>query len=155
MSNKYEKALSNAFGLDHQKDTRNEVVPIEEIEHSLTTDKKCEIVHETLSTLITKGTNALEDLTDIARTEESPRAYEVVNAMIATIADTSLKMLEIEERQLKIQKLKRDLAKDTQPGNQVINGDVNNTVVIGTTAEILKMIRDQQQPLPIIIDEKK
>lgn len=84
--------------------------------------------------VIGKSQEALEDMIDVARQSQHPRAYEVLNQMIKNVADISKDLLDI-------QKKKKDLIKkDVQEGPQT----VNNNLFVGTTADLNRMIEEAQ-----------
>ena len=83
--------------------------------------------------VIGKSQEALEDMIDVARQSQHPRAYEVLNQMIKNVADISKDLLDL-------QKKKKDLIKPEQEGPQT----VNNNLFVGTTADLNKMIEEDQ-----------
>ncbi len=103
-------------------------------------DDEFEGVKTNIENLIVKGETALESLTDIAVAEESPRAFEVLNTMISTLSDLSLKLVELEERKAKLKKLRNDANSGvtTEPGSpQTVN---NSVVFVGTTSDLHEQI---------------
>ena len=66
-----------------------EVLPAEPVAPALSDDAQTdyELSRRTFRTLIDKGNSAMENLTDLAKESESPRAYEVLATMMKTIAD--------------------------------------------------------------------
>ena len=84
--------------------------------------------------VIGKSQEALEDMIDVARQSQHPRAYEVLNQMIKNVADISKDLLDL-------QKKKKDLVKqEIQDGPQT----VNNNLFVGTTADLNRMIEEAQ-----------
>lgn len=140
-----EKNLSDALGIDHEEPPKKEVIIYEPTE--ITTgvedqDEDYHLVRNTLRNLINKGSDALEDITDIAKQNESARGFEVVANLIKTIGETSKDLYNL-------QKMKRDLkepAPDTDPrkkGADHIN--VESAVFVGSTAELLAAIKKKQE----------
>jgi hypothetical protein len=77
----------------------------------------------------------LESVSDIARQSESPRAYEVMNAILKSMVDANKDLLDLAKR-------KKDL-KAPMPGAAPKN--VNNNLFVGSTADLqakYKMIQD-------------
>lgn len=92
-----------------------------------------------ITTLIDKGVEAFEDLVEIAKSEESPRAFEVLNSMLGTLSDLSLRLVEVQERKLKLKKLKKEVE---GPAVEDAPSTVNNTMVfMGTSDDLQEMIR--------------
>lgn len=81
--------------------------------------------------IIEKGSSALEDMLDLARQSESPRAFEVVTNLIKTLAETNKDLLDIAQKQ-------KDLTKEEQGPEKVVT---NNNLFVGSSAELLKMIK--------------
>lgn len=90
----------------------------------------------TFRDLIIKGNQAMESLTDLAQESESPRAYEVLSTMMRTIADTTKDLFEL-------QKKNKDLRGPAQDDKPTVN--VEKAVFVGTTAELLKQLKDSKQ----------
>ena len=92
-----------------------------------------EYARQNLYDIIEKGNNALEHIVDIAKQSESARAFEVVTNLIKTMAETNKDLLQLA-------KTKKDLEKsDMIPDKQV----TNNNLFVGSSAELLKMIKDK------------
>ena len=85
---------------------------------------------ENLKGIIENGNMALQELTSIASTSESPRAFEVVAQMVKNLADVNKDLLEI---QRKLKTLKDGEQKDPK--------NVTNALFVGSTAELQKIIK--------------
>ena len=96
-------------------------------------DNDYEYARNNLYDIIDKGTSALEDMVDIARQSESPRAFEVVTNLIKTLAETNKDLLELAKKQ-------KELDKKEDSGDP---RTVNNNLFVGSSAELLKMIKDK------------
>jgi Terminase DNA packaging enzyme len=141
-----EKNLSDALGIEHHEEPpKQEVVtyePVQEIEPLQDEDQDYLLVRNTLRNLIEKGNDALEDISTIARQNESARGFEVVANLIKTVGETSKDLYNL-------QKMKRDLKEPdpaTDPrkkGADHIN--VESAVFVGSTAELLAAIKKKQE----------
>jgi hypothetical protein len=80
-----------------------------------------------------KGREALDDMIAIAQQSQHPRAYEVVNSLIKTIADVSGALAE-----LKMKRQKLDPASD--PNQKTIN----NNLFVGSTADLQRILSDMR-----------
>lgn len=92
---------------------------------------------ETLRNLIDKGNEAIEGILHIAKNSDHPRAYEVAGQLIKTVSDTAKDLLEVQKR-------KKDLEKDEKPKIQT-----QNNLFVGSTHELLKAMKQAQEPLKI------
>jgi len=87
---------------------------------------------ENLYNVIERGSDALNNLVDIAHASEHPRAYEVVGSLIKTLTDANKDLLEI-------QKKVKDLKTESKKGPD----NVTNALFVGSTAELQKMINKE------------
>ena len=78
--------------------------------------------------LLNTGQTALEDLLDLARASQQPRAYEVIATLIKTMVDANREVVEISAKKL-----------GTQVNND--NRQVHNHMYVGSTAELLKALK--------------
>ena len=140
-----EKNLSDALGIDHTPVVQ-EKAPVEVVEYEPVSnedgDEDYSLVRNTLRNLIEKGNDALEDISTIARQNESARGFEVVANLIKTVGETSKDLYNL-------QKMKRDLkepdpASDPRKKNaESIN--VEQAVFVGSAAELLSAIKKQKE----------
>lgn len=92
-----------------------------------------EYARQNLYDIIEKGSDALENIMDIAKQSESARAYEVVTNLIKTMVDANKDLLEL-------QKKNKELQKSDEPEQK----NVTNNNLILTTADLLKMIKNNE-----------
>ena len=151
-----EKNLSDALGIDHDTppaETRQEVIPYEEPETPINTIQDQEddyrLARRVLRNLITKGNDAIEEISQIARQNESARGYEVVSTLIKTVADTTKDLYNV-------QKMTKDLKgpdPDTDPrkkSGDASNINVEQAVFVGSAAELLDAIKKKKEDQQII-----
>jgi Terminase DNA packaging enzyme len=146
-----EKNLSDALGIEHEP-ANQEIIPVEAVKEVVTydpvdseqddQDEDYRLVRDTLRNLINKGTDALEDITTIARQNESARGFEVVANLIKTVGDTSKDLYNL-------QKMKRDLKEPdpaTDPRKKTSDSiNVEQAVFVGSTAELLAAIKSKKE----------
>lgn len=89
----------------------------------------------TFRDLITKGNQAMETLTDLAKESESPRAYEVLATMMRTVADTTKDLYDL-------QKKTKDLRGEDKKETTVT---VEKAVFVGSPSDLLKKIKEEQK----------
>jgi hypothetical protein len=82
-----------------------------------------------LYSLISKGQEAVDGILEIAQESGHPRAFEVAGQLIKSVADTTDKLIDL-------QKKMRDLD-SPQKGPTT----VNNSLFVGSTAELSKLIK--------------
>jgi len=86
---------------------------------------------ENLKNIIDSAQQSIDDLSSIASTSESPRAYEVLSGLMKTIVDANKDLLELQK---KVKQLKDE--GPIQPNN------VTNALFVGSTAELQKLIKN-------------
>ena len=138
MSQKTDKALSEALGIENAI----EIIPPKQVEVINTPHEDDDIKADynlsrrTFRSLIDKGNAAMENLTDLAKESESPRAYEVLATMMRTIADTTKDLYDLQK---KTKDLKGEDKKD-QP-----NVTVEKAVFVGSPSDLLKKIKEEKE----------
>ena len=84
--------------------------------------------------IIERGRDAMEELLEIAKAEESPRAFEVFGQLLKNMTDTQQTLMELHQKK---QKLEND--GDRQEGSRAQN--VTNALFVGSTADLLKLVK--------------
>ena len=85
-----------------------------------------------LYSLIEKGQEALDSIMEVAQEGQQPRAFEVVSQLIKNVADTTDKLVDLQ------QKMKNLEAEDPKGPSTV-----NNALFVGSTAELRKLLKNQ------------
>tara|TARA_R100000455_G_C6217938_1_gene83352 strand:+ start:13 stop:417 length:405 start_codon:yes stop_codon:yes gene_type:complete len=93
-------------------------------------EKDYQYARENFYNVIEKGTHALEDMIEVARASEHPRAYEVVSTIMKTLVDANKDLVQMSDK-----KVERE-AKVEKPGT------VNNNLFVGSTADLQKVLKD-------------
>jgi hypothetical protein len=83
---------------------------------------------DNLYNLVENGNVALEDLIEIAKQSEHPRAYEVVGQMIKTLGDTTSQLTTLHEKQMKLNPSKTEKV-------------TNNNLFVGSATDLLDLIK--------------
>lgn len=90
-----------------------------------------EFARKNIRNLIEKGSFAIDDLLQVAKHSESPRAYEVAANMIKNLSDLNKDLLEVQKR-------KKDLVAD-KSGSKDVN--IDKAVFVGSTADLMKLLK--------------
>jgi hypothetical protein len=107
--------------------------PKEKSKEETNIDDDYEYARNNLKGLIESGKLAMENIVFLAKEGESPRAYEVVGQLIKTLADTNKDLLDLGK------KAREAKGKDTTQQSQ--NIVTNNSLFVGSTAELQKLIK--------------
>jgi tetrahydromethanopterin S-methyltransferase subunit A len=95
--------------------------------------KDYEASRRALRDIVSKGNNAIDDILEIARESEHPRAFEVAATMIKNVA-------EVNEKLINLQKQMKDI---TGAKNQAQLNVGKAAIFVGSTAELSKMIKNE------------
>ena len=120
--------------VDEQKDDKLPTTYRPSISEKDDIDTDTKYVRQNLYDLIEKGHGAIDELLAVADQSQHPRAYEVLATMIKTMVETNRDLIELQERK---KKLKKD-EEVSQP-----NGNVTNNMFVGSTKELLGLIKKQ------------
>jgi len=110
--------------------TKKESKTIEKDKKDSTRDY--EYTRGNLYSLIEKGQEALDSIMEVAQEGQQPRAFEVVSQLIKNVADTTDKLIDLQ------QKMKNLEAEDPKGPSTV-----NNALFVGSTAELQKLLKNQ------------
>ena len=89
-----------------------------------------ELVRRIKHGLLVKGEEALEDMIEVARATEHPRAYEVLSGMLKNVSDAGDSLIDIHKK-------KHDMEKKDIPA---IPSTTNNNVFVGSTTDLQRML---------------
>ena len=85
-----------------------------------------------LYSLVEKGQEAIQGALEVAQSTDHPRAYEVAGNLIKNVADITDKLLDA-------QKKLKDIEEEKPKGPST----VNNSVFVGSTAELQKILKQK------------
>lgn len=85
--------------------------------------------------LIEKGQEAVDGILELAQESDSPRAYEVAGNLIKNVADTADKLADLHKKMMEIEE---------GPKNKAAQNVTNNTMFVGSTAELAKFLKQQK-----------
>ena len=91
---------------------------------------------ENMYHIIERGRDAMEELLEIAKAEESPRAFEVFGQLLKNMTDTQEKLMELHQKK---QKLENDGERQEVSRAQ----NVTNALFVGSTADLLKLVKKE------------
>ena len=136
MANPFD-GLNDAFGAEPSELEKHVEKVKPELKKTDTPDVRqdYEMSRAQLHSLVMKGQEAVDGILDVARASDHPRAYEVAATTIKSVADTADKLIDL-------QKKMKDLDADEKKSGP---STVNNTMFIGSTTELQKMLRKQKE----------
>lgn len=94
-------------------------------------DNDFEFARRNYYDLLVKGSEALEEMMEVARATEHPRAFEVLSGMMKNVADINGNLIDLHKK-------KSDMTKNEQPA--LPNQTTNNNVFVGSTTDLQRML---------------
>ena len=127
-----EKNLSEIFDIEPTEKQIEDVPVVISTNNDVETDFN--IARTNINSLLQKGNTAVDNLLNVAKETEHPRAYEVAANLIKTLADLNKDLLDI-------QKKRKELNNNQPTSEKTI---IDKAVFIGSTAEMVKLIRSSK-----------
>ena len=138
-----QRALTNKFdGIEDALDVQTDIVPApakeaEVVDTTATKEqlkKDYEYSRGHLYALIEKGQEAVDGILELAQESDQPRAYEVAGQLIKHVGDVADKLADLHKKVADIEAPKK--------GKEV--NTTNNTMFVGSTADLAKFLKSQQ-----------
>ena len=85
--------------------------------------------------IIETGTEALEQMLDVAKASEHPRAYEVVSTIMKTLVDANKDLVSMSTK-------KQESEEEKNPSEKNVS---NNNLFVGSTAELQQLLKDMRR----------
>ena len=132
-----ERNLNKIFDTDVIEGEVVEVKPskVKTINDETNHDDDYQEARSNIKNLLVTGEDALEMILEIAKESEQPRAFEIVATMMKQLADMNHQLVDLHEKK---KKLKGSIKEESNTTNVT-----NNTVFVGTTTSLNKMIEEQ------------
>ena len=93
-------------------------------------ERDYEYTRGNLYSIIEKGQEAIDGILELAQDSEMPRAYEVAGQLIKSVSDATDKLMDLQKK-----------LKDVEEEKQKVPSSVNNSLFVGSTAELAKMLK--------------
>jgi hypothetical protein len=119
-----------------------DVAPIENVQvlpspvmpqQNVNIDYDYETTRSNLHSILAQGQDALTHALSVAKNSEHPRAFEVVGGLMKHLSDINTQLLDLNKKKQQL-----DNPKSTSKEGPV----TNNSIFVGSTAELSKMIND-------------
>ena len=126
--------------LDDAFNVTSEIVPTDTTEVGITKperhvksdiEKDYDYTRGNLYSIIEKGQEAINGILELAQDSEMPRAYEVAGQLIKSVSDATDKLMDLQKKLKDVEEEKASKGPST----------VNNSLFVGSTAELAKMLK--------------
>jgi hypothetical protein len=126
---------------------KKQEVSIEKVDQAfIDLEKDYTYARATMTSIIDKGREALDNILELAQETDSARAYEVVGQLIDKVTNSTEKLLDLHKKMKEI----KDIESNNGPTNVT-----NNAMFFGSTSEAIKMIKEQMKNLNIAEETDK
>jgi hypothetical protein len=136
MDHKFQENMEDLFDIE-PVEAEAEIVPAKPSINVDDIDSDYKYAREELYQLIQKGQVAIDELIEVARSSNHPRAYEVAFQGIKNVADITDKLADL-------QKKMKDIRTEDKKSSPTT---VNNTMFVGSTADLAKMLKNASKNL--------
>ena len=146
MTQKTSETLASALGINYEVEVlppaiqQQSLIPEKIVEYNADhpdQEEDYRLARKTFRALITKGNDAIEGISDLAKESESPRAYEVMATLMKTVADTTKDLYALQKMTKELKTEDKGRPQDEQRIN------VEKAVFCGSPTELLRMIKDK------------
>jgi hypothetical protein len=135
MDHKFQENMEDLFDIEPVETEVVSTKPPIQNEEDIDADYK--YARTELYELIQKGQVAIDELIEVARSSNHPRAYEVAFQGIKNVADITDKLADL-------QKKMKDIKTEDKKSSPTT---VNNTMFVGSTADLAKMLKNASKNL--------
>ncbi len=135
LTNKYDgigEALDVSTEIVKSEAPKTEIVDTTATKEQL--KKDYEYTRGNLYSLIEKGQEAVDGILELAQESDQPRAYEVAGQLIKHVGDVADKLVDLQKKVADIEQ---------GPKTKEVN-TTNNTMFVGSTADLAKFLKQQQ-----------
>ena len=133
MNHEVDESLSNIFSPVEEKRTPVLINQAPEIQKDYQAEADLEYVRSNLYDLMGNGTEAINQMMQLAKESQHPRTYEVLSNFIKNMGDVSDKLIQLH-------KSKKELTA-TEEHTPTSGINVEQAVFVGSTADLLKKIK--------------
>lgn len=137
MDHKFQENMEDIFDIEPVEAETEIVSDKPPIQNADDIDADYKYARTELYELIQKGQVAIDELIEVARSSNHPRAYEVAFQGIKNVADITDKLADLQKKMKDIRSEDKKSAPTT----------VNNTMFVGSTADLAKMLKNASKNL--------
>ena len=129
--------IGKSLGLEPLDDVvEGKVIERKEVPTDDKMNKDYEYARSNFYNVIESGTEALEQMLDVAKASEHPRAYEVVSTIMKTLVDANKDLVAMSTKKVE---------SEEKANSESPNGlTTNNNLFVGSTNELQQLIKDMK-----------
>jgi hypothetical protein len=136
--NELNKNLSKVFDVEPLKEVKQEKLPVVQQNYN-DPDLKQDLTHayqqskENLQGIIDQGKEAMEEILQIAKVGQHPRAFEVYGTILKNMVDANKELLAIQKQ---MREMDENAKKTTSTGP-----NIDKAIFVGSTSELSKLLK--------------
>ena len=142
---KFDKSVDEIFNISSFSDPINDtetnkktlVPPVTKTEHPSNLDNDLKDAYEqskdNLQDIISQGMEAMEDMLEIAKEGQHPRAFEVYGSLLKNVVDANKELLNVQKQMREME----NAGKKSGPTN------IDKAVFVGTPSDLNKLLKGQ------------
>jgi hypothetical protein len=137
--NELNKSLSEVFDVEPLKEVRQEKLPVVQQSYN-DPDLKQDLTDayqqskENLQGIIDQGKEAMEEILQIAKVGQHPRAFEVYGTILKNMVDANKELLAI-------QKQMREMDENAKKASSGNGTQIDKAIFVGSTSELSKLLK--------------
>lgn len=135
---KFEKSMENIFDITPKEEsyplvTKSEIVTSEPKPDNIDSDLSdaYQQSKNNLQEIIDQGKEAMNDILQIAKASEHPRAFEVFGTLLKNVTDANKELIAMQKQMREINGVKKESN----------NTNIDKAIFVGTTAELSKLLK--------------
>lgn len=135
--NELNKSLSEVFDVEPLKEVKKEEkLPVVQQTYN-SPDMKQDLTDayqqskENLQGIIDQGKEAMEEILQIAKTGQHPRAFEVYGTLLKNMVDANKELLSIQKQMREMEGIKKETT----------NTNIDKAIFVGSTSELSKLLK--------------
>jgi hypothetical protein len=136
---KFERNMEQLFDVTPVEIIEETLPAVVETKEQTQLDDDLQEDYETVRTnyeeIIEKGKDAIDDILEIARESEHPRAFEVAATMIKNVTEANEKLILLQKQMREMKKGQKETSKTT----------IDKAIFVGSTAELSKLLKGKQE----------
>lgn len=119
--------------MENDEDVKNLPAKVEDQD-----EKDYEAARQNIYRVIETGATALDELAQVAAQSQHPRAYEVLANLVKTMVDANKDLIHLKKAKAEVERINNK--NNSGPTN------IKNSIFVGSTAELQKMLKDVGNP---------
>ena len=133
-----DKNVFNALDTKFGTEPTNLPVEVEPPKQEELIDDDFDQARQALKLMLAKGQDVVNDMANIAKQSDHPRAFEVTGQLIKTVAETAKDLMALQQQ-------KKELSRPEAGEAPKQIGTQNNIVFSGSTTDLIKMLKNKQE----------